>query len=154
VAGETNGRDLWIAPDARNYDFADIGPHTIRAGDAEMQASDDIAIAGGGADRIIAGGGWDWVDGGAGNDTIFGGDRSDTIFGGAGDDLIYGGYQMDYLEGGAGADTITGLPVNRDLPPGPTPPITALPAKRPRTPPCGSIWAAARQAAATRPATG
>ncbi|WEJ80124.1 calcium-binding protein (plasmid) [Paracoccus versutus] len=108
VSGESNGRDLWIAADNRNYNFTDIGTHTIRVGDAEIESSDDILIAGGGNDSIQAGTGWDWISGGAGNDTLHGGDQDDTIFGGAGNDLIYGGHQMDYLEGGAGADTIYG----------------------------------------------
>lgn len=108
VSGESNGRDLWIAADNRNYNFTDIGTHTIRVGDAEIESSDDILIAGGGNDSIQAGTGWDWISGGAGNDTLHGGDQDDTIFGGAGNDLIFGGHQMDYLEGGAGADTIYG----------------------------------------------
>ncbi|SDG20179.1 intein N-terminal splicing region, partial [Rhodobacter capsulatus] len=117
VNGESNGRDLWIAPDNKNYDFVDVGTHKIHVGDAEIESSDDIIIMGGGADSIQAGTGWDWISGGAGNDTIFGGDQDDTIFGGAGNDLIYGGNQMDYLEGGAGADTICGISPNQNLPP-------------------------------------
>ncbi|MGV8988139.1 MAG: hypothetical protein ACOH2H_17850 [Cypionkella sp.] len=117
VNGESAGRDLWIAPDNKNYNFVDIGTHTIHVGDAEIESSDDIIIAGGGADSIRAGTGWDWISGGAGNDTIFGGDQDDSIFGGAGNDLIYGGNQMDYLEGGAGADTICGISPNQNLPP-------------------------------------
>jgi Ca2+-binding RTX toxin-like protein len=108
VNGESNGRDLWIAPDDRNFDFADVGTHTIHVGDPEIESSDDIIISGGGADSIRAGAGWDWISGGAGNDTIHGGDENDTIFGGAGNDVLYGGNQFDYLEGGAGADTING----------------------------------------------
>lgn len=108
VTGESRGRDLWIAPDNKNYNFVDIGVDTISVGAAEIESSDDIIIAGGGADSIKAGTGWDWIDGGAGNDTLFGGAQDDTIFGGAGNDLIYGGRQMDYIEGGAGADTIIG----------------------------------------------
>lgn len=117
VNGESSGRDLWIAPDNKNYDFVDVGTHTIHVGDAEIESSDDIIIAAGGADSIQAGTGWDWVVGGAGNDTILGGDQDDSIFGGAGNDVIYGGNQMDYLEGGAGADTINGISPNQDLPP-------------------------------------
>ena len=115
VNGESNGRDLWIAPDNKNYDFVDVGTHTIHVGDAEIESSDDIIIMGGGADSIQAGTGWDWISGGAGNDTIFGGDQDDTIFGGAGNDLIYGGNQMDYLEGGAGADTLVGVAPDTNL---------------------------------------
>ena len=117
VNGESAGRDLWIAPDNKNYNFVDIGTHTIHVGDAEIESSDDIIIAGGGADSIQAGTGWDWISGGAGNDTILGGDQDDSIFGGAGNDLIFGGNQMDYLEGGAGADTINGISPNQTLPP-------------------------------------
>ena len=108
VAGESNGRDLWIAADNRNYNFTDRGTHTIRVGAREIESSDDILIARGGHDRINAGTGWDWIDGGGGRDTLHGGNQDDTIFGGGGNDLIYGGHQMDYLEGGAGADTIFG----------------------------------------------
>ena len=108
VTGESKGRDLWIAADNRNYNFTDIGTHTIKVGAAEIESSDDILIAGGGNDSIQGGTGWDWISGGAGNDTLHGGDQDDTIFGGAGNDVIYGGRQMDYLEGGAGADTIYG----------------------------------------------
>ena len=108
VTGESRGRDLWIAPDNKNYNFVDIGVDTISVGAAEIESSDDIIIAGGGADSIKAGTGWDYIDGGAGNDTLFGGAEDDIIFGGAGNDLIYGGRQMDYIEGGAGADTIIG----------------------------------------------
>ncbi len=117
VNGESAGRDLWIAADNKNYDFVDIGTHTIQVGDAEIESSDDIIIAGGGADSIQAGTGWDWISGGAGNDTILGGDQDDSIYGGAGNDLIFGGNQMDYLEGGAGADTINGISPNQTLPP-------------------------------------
>ncbi|MFT3690217.1 hypothetical protein [Paenirhodobacter sp.] len=117
VNGESDGRDIWIAPDNKNYDFKDTGSHTIHVGDAEIESSDDIIFAGGGADSIQGGTGWDWISGGAGNDTLFGGDQDDTIFGGSGNDLIYGGNQMDYLEGGAGADTICGISPNQNLPP-------------------------------------
>ncbi|MFV0409245.1 MAG: hypothetical protein ACK5LJ_05980, partial [Paracoccus sp. (in: a-proteobacteria)] len=108
VTGESRGRDLWIAHDNKNYNFVDTGVDTISVGAAEIESSDDIIIAGGGADSIKAGTGWDYLDGGAGNDTLFGGAQDDIIFGGAGNDLIYGGRQMDYIEGGAGADTIIG----------------------------------------------
>ncbi|MFT3688815.1 calcium-binding protein [Paenirhodobacter sp.] len=117
VNGESDGRDIWIAPDNKSYDFKDTGSHTIHVGDAEIESSDDIIFAGGGADSIQGGTGWDWISGGAGNDTLFGGDQDDTIFGGSGNDLIYGGNQMDYLEGGAGADTICGISPNQNLPP-------------------------------------
>lgn len=108
VSGESNGRDLWIAANNRNYNFTDLGTHVIQVGDPEIESSDDILIARGGNDRIQGGTGWDWIDGGGGRDTLHGGDQDDTIFGGGGNDLIYGGHQMDYLEGGAGADTIYG----------------------------------------------
>lgn len=108
VNGESSGRDLWIAPDNKNYTFVDTGAKTIHQGDAAIKNSDDIIIAGGGADSINAGTGWDWISGGGGNDTLYGGDQDDTIFGGTGNDVIYGGSGMDYIEGGAGADTIHG----------------------------------------------
>lgn len=117
VKGESKGRDLWIAPDGSDYEFTDIGTHTIKIGDAEIESSDDIIIARGGNDIINAGTGWDWVFGGAGRDTIHGGDQEDIIFGGAGNDIIYGGNQMDYLEGGAGADIINGISPNEHLAP-------------------------------------
>lgn len=117
VNGASNGRDLWIAPDNKNYNFVDVGTNTIQIGDAEIESSDDIIMAAGGHDSIRAGTGWDWISGGDGNDTIIGGDEDDTIFGGDGNDVLYGGDQMDYVEGGAGADTINGISPNQHLAP-------------------------------------
>ncbi|WP_170167040.1 hypothetical protein [Paracoccus methylarcula] len=108
VQGETTGRDFWIAPDDRSFVFEDVGTHTIKVGQAEIESSDDILIGRDGNDIIRAGTGWDWVQGGNGNDLLRGGEQADTLFGGNGKDTLYGEQGLDYLEGGAGGDVISG----------------------------------------------
>ena len=69
-------------------------------------STNDVLLAGAGADSVFGNKGDDYLDGGSGNDSLHGGQGNDTVLGGDGDDLIIGGKGTDELSGGVGNDVL------------------------------------------------
>lgn len=68
--------------------------------------TNDVLLAGAGADSVFGNKGDDYLDGGAGNDSLHGGQGNDTVLGGDGNDLVIGGKGSDELYGGLGNDVL------------------------------------------------
>ncbi len=126
---DTLGRDRWTGPepgeslvvwDAGGRDrIVHAGPSAatidLREGAfSSLGAANDLAIAygtvieiavgGGGGDRLIGNAARNTLKGGGGDDALRGGGRQDRLLGGAGDDRLDGQGGADRLKGGAGVD--------------------------------------------------